>query len=149
MYLDLLMRLSFVTKNTKKIYVYTLILLQGNESRQCRFCILFFSAPHPKCYSFLVYLSMWIIMAWYGGWLLYTCTLLNSCSVFCTQFNIKVINVGQTLHKKIFLFFFCCISYDQLGDFDRLQFISIAFAYAFYICSFMRIYSGSILEVIF
>lgn len=52
---------------------------------------------------------------------------MNSCSVFCTQFNIKVINVGQTLHN----FFLCCISYDQLGDFDRLQFISITFAYAY------------------
>lgn len=50
---------------------------------------------------------------------------MNSYSVFCTQFNIKVINVGQTLHKK----FFSCILYDQLGDFDRLQLISITFAY--------------------
>lgn len=32
---------------------------------------------------------------------------MSSCSVFCTQFNIKVISVGQTLHtqKKISLHF--------------------------------------------
>lgn len=82
-------------------------------------------------FSLFKYVNHYGMVWWLTGF--YTCTLLNdmnSCSVFCTQFNIKVINVGQTLHKIFFVVFCCGILYDHLGDFDRLQFISITFAYA-------------------
>lgn len=107
------------TKIQKFLNVYTHSCKETKVANVAFVYSLFFSAPHPKCYSLLVlfkYVNHYGMVWWLTA--LYMHTLLNdmnSCSVFCTQFNIKVISVGQTLHTQKKNFFFRCILYIMIS----------------------------------